>query len=101
MNALNIDSTQFERIAKALSDRRRFEILQIVAAQTEACCSQICERVPVAQPTISHHLKELTNAGLVASRREGQHCYYQFRRDVFAAYLEQLRLSFDRTDESH
>ncbi|MBE9040463.1 helix-turn-helix transcriptional regulator [Oscillatoriales cyanobacterium LEGE 11467] len=94
MNAIEIDATQFERIAKALSDRRRFEILQIVATQTESCCSEIGHRVPVAQPTISHHLKELTNAGLLASRREGQHCYYQFRRDVFTAYLEQLRLSF-------
>ncbi|MDY6940712.1 MAG: metalloregulator ArsR/SmtB family transcription factor [Cyanobacteriota bacterium] len=101
MNATEIDITQFERIAKALADRRRFEILQIVATQTESCCSDICDRVPVAQPTISHHLKELSNAGLVASRREGQHCYYQFRQDVFAAYLEKLRLSFSETIASN
>jgi len=86
-----MEDTQFHHISKALADPTRFEILQMLAASDELYCSEIKARLTVAQPTISHHLKELTYADLVLDRREGQFIYYRLRRDVLAEYFALLR----------
>jgi ArsR family transcriptional regulator, arsenate/arsenite/antimonite-responsive transcriptional repressor len=86
-----VESQQFQRIAKALADPRRFEILQHIAQQAEVGCQRLCGCFPVRQATISHHLKELASAGLVESRRDGQFVYYRARPDVFEAYMAELR----------
>ena len=83
-----MDKEQFARIAKALADPRRFEILETIAAGGEEVpCKQIVENFPVSQATISHHLKELATAGLVEVRREGQCSHYRPRPGVIADYL--------------
>lgn len=81
---------QFRRIAKALADPRRFQILEAIASEAEVGCQRLCQEFPVSQATISYHLKELTNAGLLESRRDGQYMYYRLRREVMEAYLEEL-----------
>lgn len=86
-----MDAAQFQRIAKALADPRRFEILEHIVRQSEVGCSRLCDCFPVRQATISHHLKELASAGLVESRRDGQFVYYRTRPDVFEAYMAELR----------
>jgi len=86
-----VESQQFQRIAKALADPRRFEILQHIAQQAEVGCRRLCGCFPVRQATISHHLKELASAGLVESRRDGQFVYYRTRPEVFEAYMAELR----------
>jgi ArsR family transcriptional regulator len=86
-----VDSEQFQRIAKALADPRRFEILEHIAQQSEMGCRSLCGCFPVRQATISHHLKELASAGLVESRRDGQFVYYRTRPAVLEAYMEELR----------
>jgi ArsR family transcriptional regulator len=86
-----VESQQFQRIAKALADPRRFEILQHIAQQAEVGCQRLCGCFPVRQATISHHLKELASAGLVESRKDGQFVYYRTRPDVFEAYMAELR----------
>ena len=86
-----MDSEQFQRIAKALADPRRFEILEHIAKQAEVGCRRLCGCFPVRQATISHHLKELAIAGLVESRRDGQFVYYRTRPAVFEAYMDELR----------
>jgi len=85
-----VDVEQFQRIAKALADPRRFEILEHIATQTEVGCSRLCDCFPVRQATISHHLKELAGAGLVESRRDGQFVYYRTRRAVLEEYMAEL-----------
>lgn len=85
-----MDASQFQKIAKALADPRRFEILEVIAAGSEMCCGEVVERFSVAQATISHHLKELTDAGLVEARSEGQFKYLRARPDVLAEYVTQL-----------
>ena len=85
-----MDINQFQRIAKALADPRRFEVLEVIAAGGEMCCGAVVKRFPVAQATISHHLKELTDAGLVEARAEGQFKYLRARPEVLAEYVEQL-----------
>ncbi len=85
-----MDINQFQRIAKALADPRRFEVLEVIAAGGEMCCGAVVERFPVAQATISHHLKELADAGLVETRAEGQFRYLRARPEVLTEYIEQL-----------
>lgn len=86
-----MDSEQFQRIAKALADPRRFEILEHIAKQAEVGCQRLCGCFPVRQATISHHLKELASAGLVESRRDGQFVYYRTRPAVLEEYMADLR----------
>ncbi len=85
-----MDANQFQRIAKALADPRRFEMLEVIIAGGEMCCGEVVERFPVAQATVSHHLKELTDAGLVQTRAEGQFKYLRACPEVLAEYVEQL-----------
>ena len=87
-----MDTVHFQRIAKALADPRRFEILEVIAsAGDELCCGSVVECFPVAQATVSHHLKELTGAGLIETRAEGQFKYLRARPDVLAEYINELQ----------
>jgi ArsR family transcriptional regulator len=63
------------RALKALSDPTRFRIVQEIAAAGELSCGQIVQHFPLSQPTISHHLKILTDAGILVTRAEGKHHY--------------------------
>lgn len=86
-----LPTAQFERIAKALADPRRFALLERIASQEEFPCSQLCEEFPVSKATVSHHVKELIRAGLVRGERHGQHINYFVQRDVLAAYSAALQ----------
>lgn len=87
-----MDAVQFQRIAKALADPRRFEILEVIAAAgDDMCCGAVVERFPVAQATVSHHLKELADAGLVETRAEGQFKYLRARPEALAEYVAELQ----------
>lgn len=90
-----MDAEQFQRIAKALADPRRFEILEHIAKQSEMGCRHLCGCFPVRQATISHHLKELASAGLVESRKDGQFVFYKTRPAVLEAYMAELRRRMD------
>lgn len=83
---------QFERIAKALSDPRRFAVLETIGGTAEDHCpyQELCDQFPVTKATISHHLKELVQAGLVESVREGQYVHTRLRPGVLEAYTEEL-----------
>lgn len=81
---------ELERIAKALSDSRRFEILEAIAGAEELSCKALCERFPITQATVSHHLKELYTAGLVAVRQDGQMRLYRSKPAILEEYLAQL-----------
>ncbi len=82
---------QFIKISKALADPQRFAILERIAGgRSEVACKCLVEQFDVAQATISHHLKELANAGLIETRREGQCAYLTARRDTLADYQREL-----------
>jgi ArsR family transcriptional regulator len=72
-------SDRLVRVAKALGDPTRLELLRRIAAAGEICCRDLVALFPVSQATVSHHLKILTEAGLVSGRREGQFGYYSLR----------------------
>ena len=82
---------QFERIAKALSDPRRFALLETIASGRECPQARLCrDFFPLTKATISHHLKELVNAGLVEPEKDGQFMHYRVKRGVLEAYSEEL-----------
>lgn len=81
---------QFERIAKALADPRRFAVLQTIAEQTECPYQKLCDDFPVTKATISHHLRELVQAGLVESERDGQYVHARVVPGVIEAYSAEL-----------
>jgi DNA-binding transcriptional ArsR family regulator len=62
-----LSARELRAIAKALSDPRRFQILKHIAAQSCAACSDLRAAFPITAATLSHHLKELESAGLIAT----------------------------------
>jgi ArsR family transcriptional regulator len=88
-----MDDRRFQKVAKALADPRRFEIFQKIATTPaeEMCCGAICEEFPVSQATVSHHLKELTEAGLLESRSEGQFKYWSVNAETMNEYIIELQ----------
>ena len=71
---------------KALADPTRLEILRLVAAQAgPVCVCDIVDRFDLAQPTISHHLKVLREAGWLAASKVGIWAFYELDPDGPAA----------------
>ena len=81
---------QFDRIAKALADPRRFGLLEAIAENDECPYQKLCQEFPVSKATISHHMKELLRAGLVEAQRDGQQMHATVRSDVLQAYTREL-----------
>ena len=74
----NFDVVAF---CKALGDETRQRILEILQTEGEKCVSDLVAAFNVSQPTISHHLNFLKQAGLVTTRREGKQIYYRANQD--------------------
>ncbi|MBI3726272.1 helix-turn-helix transcriptional regulator, partial [bacterium] len=66
-----------------------------IAAAGELSCGQVGERFPLAQPTISHHMKILTDAGLIICRREAQHSFMSVNRALLDRVLGLLPERFE------
>ena len=81
---------QVARIAKALSDPRRYLILQQIGECESLACSSLNERHDVSAPTISHHLKELGDAELIEISRDGKNAILRINRAVLQAYAAEL-----------
>ena len=88
---VELDDRQFALISKAIADPKRFEMLQKIGDSKEPpTCSCVTGWVGLAPATVSHHLKELDQAGLIKVRREGKFAHVSLRRDVWKAYLKRL-----------
>ena len=72
------DAEQLAHTMKALADPTRLRLLSIVAASdgAEACVCDLIEPVGLSQPTVSHHLKVLTEAGLLTRSKRGTWASY-------------------------
>jgi ArsR family transcriptional regulator len=86
-----MEDTHFHRICKALADPRRYELLQRIASCKEVACNAIRCEFPISAATLSHHLKELSNAGLIDVRKDAKFIHMKLRRKVWKDYLAQLR----------
>ena len=88
--ARRLSDEQVQAIAQAVADPRRFAILQQIAGASACACSAVRESHDISAATISHHIKELADAGLIDVEREGRTASLTLRRDVWDAYVERL-----------
>ena len=72
-------------ICKALGDENRIQIIKILA-NGELCACRILEAFNITQPTLSHHMKILTECNLVNSRKEGKWTYYSINSETFVDF---------------
>lgn len=85
------EAGRIARVAKAIGDPIRVQLLDVLRTHAGKVC--VCELVPlfdVSQPTVSHHLRVLRDAGLVESEKQGLWAYYYVipgRLEELAAWL--------------
>ena len=84
------------KLAKALAHPARIAILDYLSSVDTCICGDIVKEVQLAQPTVSQHLKELKNAGLIKGSIEGNsicYCIDEKALENLAEYLDNLSLS--------
>lgn len=89
-------------ICKAMSDANRLRIIEMLT-QGEKCGCHLLEELHVTQPTLSHHMKVLSECGLVSSYKDGKWHHYSINCDKFKefkGYLAAITCSCDVRAES-
>jgi len=91
-----ISETEADRLAQALrviADPARLRLVSLVAASEggESCVCDLTDRLDLGQPTVSHHLKVLTDAGILRREKRGRWAYYRIEPEP----LELLRGALD------
>jgi DNA-binding transcriptional ArsR family regulator len=85
-----MDRSKVEKISKALADKTRLRIFEAISATGRMNCGDIVSMRGVTPATVSHHLKILSEAKLIACRREGQFVYSQAVPETIVAYTREL-----------
>jgi ArsR family transcriptional regulator len=84
-----MDLKQAGKIAKALSDPYRLQIMQAVQMENDWLqCTAVIGLFDLAQSTVSHHLKQLADAGLLLAAKDGRNAKYQVNKAVITAYID-------------
>ena len=84
---------QIANIAKALGHPARIAIIEYLMKVNECICGDIVNELPLAQPTVSQHLKELKNAGLIKGNIEGTsicYCIDETTFDILKNYFSNV-----------
>lgn len=90
-------------VFKALADENRMGIVRLIAQAPGVTASALLDRLDIAQSTLSHHMKVLTESGLVASRRRGKWTHYFIDKDVLASldrFVAELGSSVPEDEEA-
>lgn len=77
-----MDDAQLIKVLKALAHPQRFRMVQEIAAAGELSCGQVGETCPTSQPTTSHHMKILSDVGLLRVRQDGKHRFLSVDREL-------------------
>ncbi|MBW3545045.1 MAG: metalloregulator ArsR/SmtB family transcription factor [Bacteroidetes bacterium] len=82
---------KIEKISKALGDVNRLRILQHIAKKGgTGQCAAIQECLTLAQPSVSHHIKILIEAGLIEAEKEGRNYKYRLNKAMLQSYGEAI-----------
>ena len=85
------DAERTARTLKALADPARLRLLSIIAMHDDgACVCDLTEPVGLSQPTVSHHLKVLTDAGFVTREQRGVWAYFSLVPETLTQLTEHL-----------
>lgn len=79
---MELNYKNYVEIFKALADDTRIEIITILSGG-ERCACKILENLDITQPTLSYHMKILTDIGLVVGRRRGSWMLYSLNKETF------------------
>ena len=82
---VGMTESEIAAICKALGDENRVQIIKMLAAG-ELCACKILDALNITQPTLSHHMKILTDCNLVSSRKEGKRTYYAINCEKFSDF---------------
>lgn len=85
-----MDRSQIEKISKALSDETRLRIFEAISRGKQMNCGEIVSMRGVTPATVSHHLKILSEAGLITCRRDGQFVYSEAVPETIDEYSRAL-----------
>ena len=94
---MNVDFVRGTEILKALADETRVRIVHILSCG-ELCACDIQTYFNLTQPTLSHHLKLLTDAGIILARKEGKWTHYQLSEETlgfFQQFWEEITVESD------
>jgi ArsR family transcriptional regulator, arsenate/arsenite/antimonite-responsive transcriptional repressor len=87
--------------AKAISHPARIAILNVLAKKNECICGEIVEILPLAQSTVSQHLKELKNAGLIDGSIDGPRSCYCINWKAFEKFNTEFESLFAKLKEQN
>jgi DNA-binding transcriptional ArsR family regulator len=91
MDVENTDIQQAVKVYKALGEPTRLKIALLLTEERNLCCSDIMDKLEsVAGSTLSHHLKQLTDCGLLNLRKDGTYIFYSVNRDMAEKYAPYL-----------
>ena len=86
------------RVFKAFCDESRIKILKLLVGG-EKCACVLLEELDISQPTLSHHMKILTESGIVVSRRAGKWIHYRINNEEGVKVVELLHtLTADQSE---
>lgn len=98
---LDVDAAErLAHIFKALGDPTRVRLLSLIAATDggEACICDLTEPVALSQPTVSHHMKLLVDAGLVTREQRGKWAYYRVADQTLLSIAQAITPSTNTAD---
>jgi ArsR family transcriptional regulator, arsenate/arsenite/antimonite-responsive transcriptional repressor len=85
-----MNHVRVEKISRALSDKTRLRIFEAISGQRRMNCGEIVTLRGISAATVSHHLRILSEAGLIACRREGQFVYSEAIPKALEEYTRAL-----------
>lgn len=81
-----MEDAQIVRVAKAIADPTRVEMLRALRRAGSMTCTEVCEHFELSQPTISHHVRTLAKSGLISVRKDGPFHVLTANEDVLAGF---------------
>jgi len=81
---------EITELLKVLSDENRIKIIQLLV-KGESCSCELISQLPISQPTLSYHLKHLSDVGLISSEKAGNRINYTVNKEVLLKLSEFIK----------